>query len=113
MTLLTIGPAAAYGDALEFASELLAVAGLAVTVADLDGAPQWDDVGAVACLCSSDAVYRDRAAAAVSRLRAAGVEHLVVAGRPDADIAADDFLYVGGNTRATLSRILDALGVHG
>jgi len=70
----------------------------------------------LACLVSSDAVYADQGQAAARALKAAGVTHLYLAGRPgeleDALRAAgvDTFLYAGGDLLALLQdahRLLD------
>lgn len=62
----------------------------------------------LACLCSSDAVYADHAAAAAKALQAAGAKHIYLAGRPgdkEAEFRSagvGDFVVAGGNALATL-----------
>src|SRR5206468_898789 len=43
---------------------------------------------AIVCLCSSDKVYTDRAAASAKALQAAGARHIYLAGRPGGHEAA-------------------------
>jgi methylmalonyl-CoA mutase len=63
---------------------------------------------AIACLCSSDKVYAEHAAAAAKALQAAGARHIYLAGRPgeqeDALRASGvtDFIFAGSDALATL-----------
>ena len=63
---------------------------------------------ALACLCSSDKVYAEQAAAAAKALQAAGARHIYLAGRPgeqEASLRAagvNDFVFAGGDALATL-----------
>ena len=63
---------------------------------------------ALACLCSSDKVYAEQAAAAAKALQAAGARHIYLAGRPGEQEAAlraagvNDFIFAGGDALATL-----------
>ena len=63
---------------------------------------------ALACLCSSDKVYAEHAAAAAIALQAAGAKHIYLAGRASAQEAAlraagvNDFIFAGGDALATL-----------
>ena len=63
---------------------------------------------ALACLCSSDKVYAEHAAAAAKALQAAGAKHIYLAGRAGEQEAVlraagvNEFVYVGGDTLATL-----------
>lgn len=62
----------------------------------------------LACLCSSDALYADHAAAAAKALHEAGAAHIYLAGRPgekEAEFRAagiGDFAFAGGNALAML-----------
>ena len=62
----------------------------------------------LACLCSSDAVYAEHAAAAAKALQAAGAKHIYLAGRAgDKELefraaGVGDFVIAGGNAIATL-----------
>jgi methylmalonyl-CoA mutase len=63
---------------------------------------------ATACLCSSDKVYTEHAAAAARALQAAGAMHIYLAGRPGEQEAAlraagvGDFIFAGGDALAML-----------
>jgi methylmalonyl-CoA mutase len=63
---------------------------------------------ALACLCSSDKVYTQHAAAAATALQAAGARHIYLAGRAGAQEAAlraagvNDFIFAGRDALATL-----------
>ena len=63
---------------------------------------------ALACLCSSDKVYADQAAAAAKALQAAGARHIYLAGRPDEreaefrGVGVQDFIFAGGDALALL-----------
>jgi methylmalonyl-CoA mutase len=63
---------------------------------------------ALACLCSQDKVYAERAASAAKALQAAGARHIYLAGRAgelEAMLRAagvDDFIFAGGDALATL-----------
>ncbi len=63
---------------------------------------------AIACLCSSDKVYAEQAAAAAKALQAAGARHIYLAGRPgelEAALRASgvtDFVFAGCDAPATL-----------
>jgi methylmalonyl-CoA mutase len=70
----------------------------------------------LACLCSSDKVYADRAAAAASALQAAGAKHIYLAGRPGEQEAAlraagvQDFIFAGGDALAILNAAYQPMG---
>ncbi len=63
---------------------------------------------AMACICSSDKLYADRAADAAKALQAAGARHIYLAGRPGDQEAAlkaagvGEFVFAGGDALATL-----------
>jgi methylmalonyl-CoA mutase len=65
---------------------------------------------ALACLCSSDKIYADQAAAAAKALQTAGAKHIYLAGRPgeqEAELRAagvNDFVFAGGDALATLQQ---------
>jgi methylmalonyl-CoA mutase len=71
---------------------------------------------ALACLCSSDKVYADQAAAAAKALQAAGARHIYLAGRPAEqetawrDAGVQDFIFAGGDALATLSEAYQRMG---
>jgi methylmalonyl-CoA mutase len=70
----------------------------------------------LACLCSSDKVYADRAAAAASALQAAGAKHIYLAGRPGELEAAlrgagvQAFIFAGGDALAILNAAYQPMG---
>ena len=63
---------------------------------------------ALACICSSDKIYADQAAAAAKALQAAGAKHIYLAGRPGEQEAAlraagvNDFFFAGGDALIAL-----------
>ena len=72
---------------------------------------------ALACLCSSDKVYEEEAVATAQALKAAGIRHLYLAGRPgerEATLRAagvQSFIYEGCDALATLKGAYDILGI--
>jgi methylmalonyl-CoA mutase len=72
---------------------------------------------ALACLCSSDAIYAHEAEAAAKVLRQAGAKHIYLAGRPgdrEAVLTAagvGGFIYVGCDVLATLKAAHALLGL--
>ncbi|MFB7032648.1 methylmalonyl-CoA mutase, partial [Streptomyces sp. NPDC056295] len=64
-----------------------------------------------ACLCSSDALYEERAGTVASELRAAGAEHVLLAGRPGQYSGVDTYLFAGCDAVALLATALDRMGV--
>jgi methylmalonyl-CoA mutase len=71
----------------------------------------------IICLCSSDKVYADAAVGAAAALKAAGTNHVYMAGRPgDHETAlraagVQDFIYVGCDMLATLRAAHDILSI--
>jgi methylmalonyl-CoA mutase len=71
----------------------------------------------LACLCSSDKVYAERATAVTQTLKAAGARRIYLAGRPGEQEAAlkaagvQSFVYEGCDALATLKSAYDMLGV--
>jgi methylmalonyl-CoA mutase len=105
--LATIGPAAAYSARATFAANLFQAGGIEPVT---EG--RFEDSGATeAVLCSSDALYADRAEQAAAELRAAGARHVSLAGRPAAYAGADSHVFAGCDAVAALSAILDRMGV--
>ncbi|MER5767304.1 methylmalonyl-CoA mutase family protein [Streptomyces sp. NPDC001985] len=121
--LAALGPAAAHSARAGFASQLFRAGGIepvhdpvsvdAVSVADAFRASG----AAVACLCSSDALYADQAAPVAGALRAAGAGWVVLAGRPGelrdtyTRAGVDAFVAAGGDAVAVLTSALDRMGV--
>lgn len=64
----------------------------------------------LACLCSSDKVYADRATEGAKALQAAGAKHIYLAGRPGEQEAAlraagvSDFVFAGGDALTMLQQ---------
>jgi methylmalonyl-CoA mutase len=63
---------------------------------------------ALVCICSSDKVYAEHAAAAAAALQAAGARHIYLAGRAGEQEAVlraagvNDFIFAGRDALATL-----------
>jgi methylmalonyl-CoA mutase len=74
---------------------------------------------AVACICSTDKVYAELGEATAGVLKQAGVQQVLLAGRPKDQEAAlraagvDTFIFAGGDAIATLTRLHEVLGVRG
>ncbi len=70
---------------------------------------------ALVCICSSDALYAEHAAAAARALQAAGAKHIYLAGRPgdrEAEYKAAgvaSFVFAGGDALATLREAYEKL----
>ncbi|HOV04292.1 MAG TPA: methylmalonyl-CoA mutase subunit beta, partial [Kaistiaceae bacterium] len=86
--LATLGPVAAFTARVTFARNFFAAGGFAsaggVEYADADAlVAAFRDSGAqLACICSSDVVYAEKAADAARALKAAGAGQVYLAGRP-------------------------------
>lgn len=115
--LWPIGSLAASTARQTFAANLLTAGGIP-TVTGTAGAgfdelkSQYDASGApVVCLVGSDPGYSDEGADLVARLRDAGVKHVVVAGKPVAELdgVVDDYMAVGQNVLEFLTRTRSAL----
>jgi methylmalonyl-CoA mutase len=105
--LATLGTPAQSTARVTFAKNLFEAAGIRTVAGSVE---EFDGTGVV-CLCSSDAVYADSGAEAVSRLRAAGAQRVYLAGR-GADVpGVDEEVGLGSDVLDVLTRALDALGV--
>jgi methylmalonyl-CoA mutase len=121
--LAALGPAAAHTARTSFATNLFQAGGIEpvhdpVTVDAGTVAAALAAAGTTAaCVCSSDPVYAEQAADVAAALRAAGATRVLLAGRPgehrEAWTAAgvDTFVSLGGDAVATLTGLLDDLGV--
>jgi methylmalonyl-CoA mutase len=112
--LANLGTAADFTARATFAKSLFETGG--IEAIDTEGfidpaalAAAFKASGAtLVCLCSSDRVYAERAAAAAKALQAAGARHIYLAGRPGENEAAlrsagvNDFVFAGGDALATL-----------
>ena len=118
--LAALGPVAAHGARVGFATNLFQAGGIEPVVGT--GTP--DEIVArfaasgtdVVCLCASDQVYADAAHGSPRRCAGAGAEQVWLAGRPgdreEAERASgiDGYLFAGCDALAVLSTALDALG---
>lgn len=121
--LATLGPLAAHTARASFAQNLFSAGGLASV--DAGATESADDVvtafresgTSIACLCSSDKLYAERAAETAQALKAAGAEYVLLAGKPgDPPDGVDGFVHAGGNALEVLRdlhRRLPELGEEG
>ncbi|MEU7940370.1 methylmalonyl-CoA mutase subunit beta [Microbispora bryophytorum] len=114
--LATIGPVAAHTARAAFAANLFAAGGVA-TVTSGPGtdpaaiAAAFRDCGTpVACLCSSDRLYGEHAAAVAAALREAGARTIWLAGKGEYE-GVDATLYAGCDALGVLRATFDELGV--
>ncbi|PSM45075.1 methylmalonyl-CoA mutase [Streptomyces dioscori] len=105
--LASIGPAAAHTARTSFVSNLFQAGGIEPVT---EGA--FEDSGtSEACLCSSDALYEEQAASTAQALKAAGAQHVFLAGRPGQYPDVDAYVFAGCDAVAVLSATLDRMGV--
>ncbi|MFJ3417716.1 methylmalonyl-CoA mutase family protein [Streptomyces sp. NPDC086082] len=105
--LAALGPAAAHTARLSFASNLFQAGGIEPVTTGT-----FADSGATeACLCSSDALYEEQAAAVAGELTSAGAAHVFLAGRPGQYPGVDAYVFAGCDAVAVLSATLDRMGV--
>ncbi|MFI0710027.1 methylmalonyl-CoA mutase small subunit [Streptomyces inhibens] len=121
--LATLGPVAAYTARLAFAANLFQAGGIETVQepASVDAesvAEAFARSGArIACLCSSDAVYGEQAAAVAAALKSAGALRVLLAGKPgehrEEFVAAgvDGFVHAGCDAVEALSSALDVMEV--
>ncbi|MEU1189933.1 methylmalonyl-CoA mutase family protein [Streptomyces sp. NPDC005859] len=105
--LAALGPAAAHTARVGFAANLFQAGGIEPVT---EGT--FADSGATeVCLCSSDALYAEQAAARAEELREAGASHVFLAGRPGQYPGVDAYVFAGCDAVAVLSAALDRMGV--
>ncbi|WP_055598278.1 methylmalonyl-CoA mutase family protein [Streptomyces aureus] len=105
--LAALGPAAAHSARVSFAANLFQAGGIEPVT---EGT--FEESGArEVCLCSSDALYAEQAGTVAAELRAAGAEHVLLAGRPGDHPGVDSYLFAGCDAVALLSTALDRMGV--
>ncbi|MFJ1598048.1 methylmalonyl-CoA mutase family protein [Streptomyces sp. NPDC088261] len=121
--LAALGPAAAHTARASFAAGLFQAGGIEtvhdpVSVnADTAGDAFTRSGAAVACVCSSDALYAEGAAPVARALVAAGALRVFLAGRPGEQeemyrqAGVDQFVVAGGDAVAVLGSVLDRMGV--
>ncbi|MBM9469073.1 methylmalonyl-CoA mutase family protein [Nakamurella leprariae] len=106
--LLALGDARTAAARVGFATDLFRAGTFEVAVvSDVEAAA----AAPVVCLCSSDAVYAEQAADAVTRLRAAGTGQLWLAGKATDELRGlglDGFVFLGCDVLEVLSSVLDA-----
>jgi len=123
--LANLGTLADFNTRATWIRNYLAAGGIEAVMTE--GFTNSADVGAafaasgarVACLCSTDAIYGELGEATASVLKAAGAEHVCLAGRPKEQQAAlsaagvDTFIFAGGDSITTLTALHDVLGTPG
>ncbi|MDE0606584.1 MAG: methylmalonyl-CoA mutase family protein [Acidimicrobiaceae bacterium] len=123
--IAALGDLATHTNRSTWASNLLAVAGVASSGAaehgsqsPLEAEARFSESGAsVAVICSSDPVYAQRAAGAALALREAGAARVILAGQPgdlrgELEAAGvDEFWYQGMDVIEALTRLHADLGV--
>lgn len=114
--LATLGPLASYTARAGFARNLLAAGGIdAVDAGPTETAQDVVDAfggsgTSVAVLCSSDALYDERAAETAAALRAAGASRILLAGKPAEPVTGvDGYLYAGCDALAVIDDVYTAL----
>ena len=106
--LVNLGQQSEFAARATWITNLLAAGGIK--------ASDNDTAGKIACICSSDAVYSEQAAATAKQLKADGFEFVYLAGRPgelaDALKASgvDDFIFAGCDVLVLLQKSLKMLG---
>jgi len=125
--LATLGPLAAYTVRAGFARNLLQAGGIEAieagpteTVDDVAEAysAAWSEGGTrigaagspVAVLCSTDALYTERAEATVVALREAGAHYVLLAGKADVP-GVDGQLFAGGDALAVIGAVYRAIAL--
>ncbi|WP_069763778.1 methylmalonyl-CoA mutase family protein [Streptomyces sp. LUP47B] len=105
--LAAIGPAAAHTARTTFAANLFQAGGIEPVT---EGT--FEESGATeVCLCSSDALYEERADDVAGTLKAAGARHVFLAGRPGQYSGVDSYVFAGCDAVAVLTATLDRMGV--
>lgn len=112
-----LGPAAAHTARVSFAVNLFGAGGIEavhdpVSVEADTAADALTAAGAtVAVLCSSDALYAERAEQVAAALKSAGAERVFLAGRPGEYAGVDAYIFAGCDAVAVLTSVLDRMGV--
>ncbi|MEU0946203.1 methylmalonyl-CoA mutase subunit beta [Streptomyces canus] len=105
--LEALGPAAAHTARLTFAANLFQAGGIEPVT---EGT--FEESGATeVCLCSSDALYEERAEEVAGTLKSAGAQHVFLAGRPGQYSGVDSYVFAGCDAVAVLTATLDRMGV--
>lgn len=107
--LATLGTPADHTARLTFAKNLFEVAGIETIPGEVS---DFAASGAtLACVCSSDAIYKERAAEAVASLKSSGAKRVYLAGRRLDIAGVDEEVGMGSDVLDVLTRALDQLGV--
>ncbi|MFE6984305.1 methylmalonyl-CoA mutase family protein [Streptomyces griseus] len=112
-----LGPAAAHTARVSFAVNLFGAGGIEavhdpVSVdADTAAGALAASGASVAVLCSSDALYAERADAVAGALKSAGAVQVFLAGRPGEYADVDAYVFAGCDAVAVLTSVLDRMGV--
>jgi methylmalonyl-CoA mutase len=121
--LAAMGAASAFTARASFVKNFFEAGGLEVALnegfdsAEAAAAAFANSGAALACICSSDALYPELAVAVSHRLKQAGAKHIYLAGRPKALATAlqaagvDTFLYVGCDVLLVLRAAQAMLGL--
>jgi methylmalonyl-CoA mutase len=119
--LAALGPAAAHTARSSFAANLFQAGGIETVLGEGAEPRALADAfaasgAAIACLCSTDALYAEHAAPAAAALAQAGARRILLAGRPGGREAADraagvgDYVFVGCDAVGILTSLLDEIG---
>ncbi|MBI3438700.1 MAG: methylmalonyl-CoA mutase, partial [Proteobacteria bacterium] len=119
-----LGTLAQSGPRAQFARNLFASGGISAACEETEFKSRDDMVHALrksgaqaAVICGTDAAYAEEAENAAQRLKAAGAEWVVLAGRPgesEAKLRAagvDQFVFAGDDALIALTRLHSALGI--
>ncbi|GGT88010.1 methylmalonyl-CoA mutase subunit beta [Streptomyces violascens] len=109
--LATLGPAAAHTARATFAANLFQAGGIEPVTGDATAEAFRASGATESCLCSSDALYEEQAAAAAGTLKSAGATQVFLAGRPGQYSDVDAYVFAGCDAVALLSTTLDRMGV--
>ncbi len=123
--IAALGPLSAHTPRTSWVTNLLAVGGVGVTGGSSDGSDSPLQAEAefassgllVAVICSSDAIYAERADATARALKEAGASFVAYAGRPGSAegslraAGVDEFWHVGIDVVATLRTVHAQLGL--
>jgi methylmalonyl-CoA mutase len=127
--LANLGPIAAFTARATFAKNFFEAGGIETVSNDGFVADGGTDLAAlaaafkasgaaVACICSSDALYVEEAVAAAAALKAAGAAHLWLAGKPAPELegpvkeaGVGGFIFMGADVLAVLAEAHKVIGV--
>jgi len=119
--LACLGPQVDFTPRVTFAKNFFEAGGIETVSGEGDasalGAAFAGSHAALACLCAADKAYESSAAPASAALKAAGAQHIYLAGRPGTREAtlrsagAQSFIYEGCDALATLRAAYDILGI--